>query len=410
MSKIKSIKAREIFNSRGAPTIEVDLTLENGILSRAAIPSGASKGNKEALEIIDGDKSRLGGLGVLNAVRNVNEIIARELKGVSVENQEEIDRILINLDGTENKSKLGANAILGVSVSAAKACASLNNVPLYRYLAQLMNRSDEFNYCPPVPMLNVINGGMHADNGLSIQEFMLVPTGYESFKSAIVASAEIIYRLKSILKEKKYSINVGDEGGFAPNLESAEEALGILNLAIGDKKDRVKIALDVAASTFFQDGFYNIDGKKLSSDELVIFYKYLVDKYEIISLEDPLDENDRSGWKKITATLSKTKIVGDDLFVTNPRIFSDGIKDGLANSILIKMNQIGTLIETIEAINIAKRNNYSVIISHRSGETEDTTIAHLAVACGGMIKSGSLARSERVAKYNEIIRIEENIV
>jgi enolase len=413
MSKIDLIKAREILNSRGNPTIEVDIILDNGILGRASVPSGASKGNKEALELIDNDKNRCNGLGVLNAVQNVNNIIAKELKNLDITNQKQIDDILINLDGTENKSKLGANAILGVSIAAAKASASLQKIPLYKYLSTLISHSDNFKYTPPIPMLNVINGGMHADNKLCIQEFMLVPIGYDNFKSAIIASAEIIYKLKAILKEKKYNVNVGDEGGFAPNLNSTEEVLSLLNQAIGDKKHKVKIALDVAASTFYDNKLYNIENKTLSSDELIKFYEYLVDKYEIISIEDPLEEDDKIGWKKITEILGKKiKIVGDDIFVTNPKIFLDGIKNNLANSILIKMNQIGTITETIKTINIAKSNNYSVIISHRSGETEDTTIAHLAVACGEntMIKSGSLARSERVAKYNEIIRIEENII
>lgn len=407
--EIKSIKARQILNSRGYPAVETEIILKNDIIARASVPSGASKGEKEALELIDNNPNYYDGKSVLTAIKNVNTIICNSLMNVNILEQEKIDQELIKLDGTDNKSNLGANAILSVSLAACKAAAEHLNIPLCRYFNSLITEEDNFSYYPPTPMINILNGGVHADNNLSIQEFMIVPVDFASFSDAIAESATVFHRLKKILKEKGYSTNVGDEGGFAPQLNTTHEALDLLTEAIGDNK--VKIALDSAASEFHCNNEYKIDQKTLNSDALVEFYSDIVNKYDIMSIEDPCSENDITGWKKITEKLGgEILLVGDDLFVTNPKIFFSGIQNNLGNSILIKMNQIGTITETVEAIKLAKKHNYSVIISHRSAETEDVSIAHLAVACGrnAMIKAGSLARSERVTKYNEILRIEEN--
>jgi enolase len=418
MSTIIDIQAREIFDSRGNPTIEVDVILEDGTMGRAAVPSGASTGEREAVELRDGDKKRLGGKGVLKAVENVNETIAEEIVGMDVLNQVEIDTTLIELDGTPNKEKLGANAILGVSLAVAKAAANYLGLPLYRYIggtnAKVM----------PIPMANVLNGGKHADNTVDLQEFMIMPVGAPSFKDAIVYLAETFHALKSILKEKGYSTAVGDEGGFAPNLKSNEEPLELLVKAIekaGYKPGKdIYIALDPAASELWseaeKDGkkgykFWKSTGQILTSDQMVEFYEKLVSAYPIISLEDGLGENDWEGWKILTERLGKKiQLVGDDIFVTNPKILKEGIQKGIANSILIKLNQIGTLTETIDAVEMAKQANYTAVVSHRSGETEDTTIADFVVALNtGQIKTGSMSRTDRIAKYNQLLRIEEEL-
>ncbi|MBC8436337.1 MAG: phosphopyruvate hydratase [Candidatus Omnitrophica bacterium] len=409
MAKIKEVRARQILDSRGNPTVEVDIILDNGILGRAAVPSGASTGEKEALELRDGDKKRYSGKGVLKAVNNVNSVIASKIKGLSPDFSR-IDKILIDLDGTENKSKLGANAILGVSLAVAKAAALDKKEPLYRFLggadAKLL----------PVPMMNILNGGLHADNNLDIQEFMIMPVGAPSFSEALRYAAEVFHSLKSILKSKHLSTSVGDEGGFAPNLGSDEEALELILQAIekaGYKAGgEVYLALDCAASSFCKDGLYNFDNsQKRSSADLIKIYQKWIAKYPIISIEDGLSEHDWSGWQELTRQIgSKLQLVGDDIFVTNPKIFKKGIEEKVANAILIKVNQIGTLSETLQAISIAKENKYRAVISHRSGETEDTTIAHLAVATGvGQIKTGSLSRTDRICKYNELLRIEEEL-
>jgi len=418
MSTIIDIQAREIFDSRGNPTVEVDVILEDGTMGRAAVPSGASTGEREAVELRDGDKKRLGGKGVLKAVENVNETIAEEIVGMDVLNQVEIDTTLIELDGTPNKEKLGANAILGVSLAVAKAAANYLGLPLYRYIggtnAKVM----------PIPMANVLNGGKHADNTVDLQEFMIMPVGAPSFKDAIVYLAETFHALKSILKEKGYSTAVGDEGGFAPNLKSNEEPLELLVKAIEKAgyepgKD-IYIALDPAASELWseaeKDGkkgykFWKSTGQILTSDQMVEFYEKLVSAYPIISLEDGLGENDWKGWKILTERLGKKiQLVGDDIFVTNPKILKEGIQKGIANSILIKLNQIGTLTETIDAVEMAKQANYTAVVSHRSGETEDTTIADFVVALNvGQIKTGSMSRTDRIAKYNQLLRIEEEL-
>ncbi|MEJ5283667.1 MAG: phosphopyruvate hydratase [Brevinematia bacterium] len=418
MSTIIDIQAREIFDSRGNPTVEVDVILEDGTMGRAAVPSGASTGEREAVELRDGDKKRLSGKGVLKAVENVNETIAEEIVGMDALNQVEVDRTMIELDGTENKEKLGANAILGVSLAVAKAAANYLGLPLYRYIGGTNTK------IMPVPMANVLNGGKHADNTVDLQEFMIMPVGAPTFKDALVYLAETFHALKSILKSKGYSTAVGDEGGFAPDLKSNEEPLELLVEAIekaGYKAGKdIYIALDPASSELW--GEAEKDGKKgykfwkstkqiLSSEQMVEFWEKLVNSYPIISIEDGLGENDWEGWKLLTDRLGKKiQLVGDDVFVTNPKILEEGIKKGIANSILIKLNQIGTLTETIDAVEMAKRAGYTAVVSHRSGETEDATIADLVVALNtGQIKTGSMSRTDRIAKYNQLIRIEEEL-
>lgn len=408
MGEIIDIIAREIIDSRGNPTIEVEIFLESGVRGRASIPSGASTGEKEALELRDGG-SRFNGKGVLNAVRNVSEEIAPRLRGLDSENQIYIDNLLIELDGTENKSRLGANAILGVSMAVCKATSIEMGIPLFRYIGGCNAKE------LPVPMMNILNGGAHADNNLDIQEFMIVPAGLSNFPNAIRAGAEVFHTLKGILKKKGLNTSVGDEGGFAPALSSAEDAITLIIQAIelsGYKPGKdIYLALDVAASEFYKDGYYNFEGKKVSSDDMISYYEVMISKYPLISIEDGLSENDWDGWKVLTRRLGKkVQLVGDDIFVTNKKIIKKGIEEGIANSVLIKLNQIGTLTETLDAIEIAKKAGYTAIISHRSGETEDTTIADLSVAYNtGFIKTGSLARGERVAKYNRLLRIEEEL-
>ena len=408
MGEITDIIAREIIDSRGNPTIEVEIFLESGIRGRASIPSGASTGEKEALELRDGG-SRFNGKGVLNAVRNVSEEIAPRLRGLDSENQIYIDNLLIELDGTENKSRLGANAILGVSMAVCKATSIEMGIPLFRYIGGCNAKE------LPVPMMNILNGGAHADNNLDIQEFMIVPAGLSNFPNAIRAGAEVFHTLKGILKKKGLNTSVGDEGGFAPALSSAEDAITLIIQAIelsGYKPGKdIYLALDVAASEFYKDGYYNFEGKKVSSDDMISYYEVMISKYPLISIEDGLSENDWDGWKVLTRRLGKkVQLVGDDIFVTNKKIIKKGVEDGIANSVLIKLNQIGTLTETLDAIEITKKAGYTAIISHRSGETEDTTIADLSVAYNtGFIKTGSLARGERVAKYNRLLRIEEEL-
>ena len=410
---ISDVFAREILDSRGNPTVEVEVVLESGEMGRAAVPSGASTGKYEAVELRDGDKSRYLGKGVLNAVDNVNEIIAPELIGMNVFDQVGIDQMLIELDGTDNKGKLGANAILGVSMAVVKAAAEELGMPLFQYLGGVNAK------VLPTPMMNIINGGEHADNNVDIQEFMVMPVGADSWAEALRMGAEIFHSLKSVLKGKGLNTAVGDEGGFAPNLGSNEEALMAIVEAIekaGYKPgDEVKIAMDAAASSFYSADKKKYvlagEGKELTSEEMVAFYEDLVSKYPIISIEDGLDENDWDGFKLMTERLGdKIQIVGDDLFVTNTAKLEEGIQKGIANSILIKLNQIGTITETLDAIEMAKRAGYTAIISHRSGETEDTTIADLVVAVNaGQIKTGAPSRTDRVAKYNQLIRIEEMI-
>lgn len=413
MSEIVDIYAREILDSRGNPTIEVEVHLESGAYGIACVPSGASTGEREALELRDGDKKRYLGKGVLKAVKNVNEIIAEKIleEGIDSLDQVYLDNFMISLDGTPNKSKLGANAILGVSIANAKASANELDLPLYRYLGGVFAKT------LPTPMMNILNGGAHADNNVDIQEFMIVPTGAKVFSEALRMGAEIFHNLKSVLKAKGYVTSVGDEGGFAPNLSSNLEALDVIMEAIkkaGYKAGKdVFIALDVAASELYENGKYNLKGEKKSfkSEELIDFYEKIISKYPIISIEDGMAENDWNGWKKLTKKLaSKVQIVGDDVFVTNPQIFKKGIEEGIANAILIKLNQIGTVTETLETIEMAKRAGYGIIISHRSGETEDTTLADLAVAVNaGQIKTGSLCRTDRVAKYNRLLRIQDEL-
>jgi len=404
--EIVDVYARQILDSRGNPTVEVEITLEDGTIGRADVPSGASTGEREALELRDGGKEFLG-KGVLKAVENVNEVIAPKIKGMYVFDQREIDNFLIKLDGTENKSNLGANAILGVSLAVARAAANCLDVPLFFYLGGVVAN------IMPVPLCNVINGGMHADNNLDIQEFMIAPIGAECFSEGYRMVAETFQYLKKILKEKGYSTGVGDEGGFAPNLNKNEEGIELVIEAIekaGYKAGQdIYIALDTAASSFYENGKYNFEGKKVDSDYLISFYEKIVEKYPVYSIEDGLAENDWNGWKKMTEKLgNRIQLVGDDVFVTNPKIFSEGIENGIANAILIKVNQIGTLTETLKTIDMAKRSGYKTVISHRSGETEDTFIADLTVGTNaGQIKSGSLSRSERLCKYNQLLRIEE---
>jgi enolase len=412
MSEIVDIYAREILDSRGNPTVEVEVYLESGAMGRAAVPSGASTGEREALEMRDGDPARYLGKGVLKAVDNVNNVIAAELLGWESTEQAAIDGKLLELDGTEFKSNLGANAMLGVSLACAKASAEELGLSLYQYLGGPNARE------LPLPMLNILNGGAHADNNVDIQEFMVMPAGASSFKEALRMGAEIFHALKSVLKKRGYNTAVGDEGGFAPNLKSNEEALEVIMEAIkaaGYKPgEDVLLALDVAASELYADGKYNLatEAQPLkTAAELADFYADLVDRYPIISIEDGMAENDWDGWKILTDKLGKRiQIVGDDLFVTNTKIFKQGIEKGIANSILIKLNQIGTLTETLEAIEMAKRAGYTAVVSHRSGETEDTTIADLVVATNaGQIKTGSACRTDRVCKYNQLLRIEDQL-
>ena len=411
MTSIEYVFAREILDSRGNPTIEVDVGLAGGVLGRAAVPSGASTGVHEALEMRDGETTRYSGKGVTKAIENVNDIIAPEIIDLDSVDQVYIDTRLIELDGTENKSKLGANAILGVSLACARAAAEALELSLYQYIGGVSART------LPVPMMNVLNGGSHADNNVDFQEFMLVPVGAPNFSEALRMGAETFHVMKKLLREKGYSTGVGDEGGFAPNLGSNEEAIQVIIEAIEKAnyepgKD-IAIALDPAASEFFKDGKYHVkgDGKVFSSEQMSEYWAGWVDKYPIVSLEDGLDEDDWDGWAKLTAAVGdRVQLVGDDIFVTNETRLRRGIDSGVGNSILIKLNQIGTLTETLQTIETAKCAGYTNVISHRSGETEDTTIAHLAVATNaGQIKTGSLCRSERVAKYNELIRIEEEL-
>jgi enolase len=408
MAKIEKVIARQILDSRGNPTVEVDCILDDGILGRAAVPSGASTGENEALELRDGDKKRYLGKGVLKAVNNINIVIASKIKGLSPD-FEKIDELLIKLDGTENKSNLGANAILGVSLAVAKAAALSKRQSLYKFLG-----GEKANLLP-VPQMNILNGGLHADNNLDIQEFMIMPVGAPRFSEALRYATEVFHSLKSTLKSKGLSTSVGDEGGFAPNLSSNQEALDLIIQAIekaGYKPGKdVYLALDCAASSFYKDGSYSFENSQKNSSNLIDIYEGWLSKYPVLSIEDGLSEHDWQGWQEMTKKLgSKVQLVGDDIFVTNPKIFKKGIEEKIGNAILIKVNQIGSLSETLETISIAKKNKYKSIISHRSGETEDTTIAHLAVATGvGQIKTGSLSRTDRICKYNELLRIEEEL-
>ena len=408
MSKIKAVNAREILDSRGNPTIEVEVVLEDKSIGRAAVPSGASTGAFEAAELRDGG-SRYLGKGVTSAVKNVIEKITPVVLGMSATDQRAIDQKMISLDGTKNKSVLGANAILGVSLATARAASISANQSLFRYLGGSAAKT------LPVPMMNILNGGAHADTNVDIQEFMIAPIGADSFKESLRWGAEIYHSLKSVLKKKGLATSIGDEGGFAPNLESNRAALDLILVAIegaGFKVgSQIALAMDVAATEFFNEGKYEFEGKSLTSDQMITYYSDLVSNYPLVSIEDPLDEDDWSGWAKLTAELGeKIQIVGDDLFVTNPERLAKGIESKTANALLVKVNQIGTLTETIDAVNMAHENNYKSMMSHRSGETEDTTIADLAVALNcGQIKTGAPARSERVAKYNQLLRIEEEL-
>lgn len=406
--EIIDLKAREILDSRGNPTVEVDVFLENGIMARAAVPSGASTGEREALEMRDGDKKRFGGKGVLNAVKNVNEKIKPVVLHMDVFDQYSIDTAMLELDGTKTKSNLGANAILGVSMACLKAAAKAKNMPLYKYVGEGRNL--------PYAMMNILNGGAHADNKLDFQEFMIIPQR-DSIHERVRVGSEVFHALKSVLNERKLSTGVGDEGGFAPDLESNTEGFELIIEAIKkagyEPGVDVKLAIDVAASEFYSDGKYNLVGenRSLTTDELIDFYKELIDKYPIVSIEDPVDENDWEGFAKITKELGdKVQLVGDDLFVTNKECLQKGIDLKAGNAILLKVNQIGTITETLDAIEMAKRAGYTAVISHRSGETEDTTIADLAVAVNaGQIKTGAPSRTDRVAKYNQLLRIEEMV-
>jgi len=412
MTQIDHIHAREILDSRGNPTVEADVILVDGAVGRAAVPSGASTGEHEAVELRDDDPKRFGGKGVLRAVKNVNEVIAPKLKGMSAFDQSKLDRVLIELDGTPNKSNLGANALLAVSMATARAAANHQKLPLYRYLGGAGANT------LPVPMMNIINGGAHADNNVDFQEFMIVPVGAPRFSEALRMGAEIFHTLKSVLKKKGYATSVGDEGGFAPNLKSNEEAIETIIEAIAQAGYRagenVLLALDPAASEFYDDNAYvfkKSDGRRLSSDQMIAFWQEWAAKYPIISIEDGMAENDWDGWKALTDAIGqRVQLVGDDLFVTNTKFLQKGIELGVANSILIKVNQIGTLSETLECIELAKSHRRTAVISHRSGETEDAFIADLAVATNaGQIKTGSLSRSDRIAKYNQLLRIEEEL-
>jgi enolase len=412
MSGIANVKARQIIDSRGNPTVEVEVLLESGAQGRAAVPSGASTGEKEAIELRDGDKKRWMGRGVSKAVANVTKTIAPKLLGMEALDQVAVDHAMIALDGTKTKGKLGANAILGVSLAVAKAAANETGQPLYRYLGGTNAR------VLPVPLMNIINGGAHADNRLDLQEFMIMPVGAPRFSEALRMATEVFHTLKALLKKKGLNTAVGDEGGFAPDLHSNEEALALIMQAIEDAGYRpgqdIALALDCAASELYEKGGYRLEAEKnpeRSSEELVAYYGKLLDRYPILSIEDGLSELDWKGWKILTEKLGKrVQLVGDDIFVTNVEIFAKGITEGIGNSILIKLNQIGTLTETLDAIELAKRSGYTAIISHRSGETEDTTIADVAVATNsGLIKTGSLSRTDRVAKYNQLLRIEDEL-
>ena len=408
MSTIKSVHAREILDSRGNPTVEVEVELDDKTIGRAAVPSGASTGAFEAAELRDGGARYLG-KGVQTAVNNVNKKIAPVVIGLDAQAQRDLDMKMIELDGSKNKSNLGANAILGVSLATARAVALRKNQSLFKYLGGQEAKT------LPVPMMNILNGGAHADTNVDIQEFMIAPIGAENFKESIRWGAEIYHSLKSVLKKKGLATSIGDEGGFAPNLESNRAALDLILVAIesaGFKAgSQIALAMDVAATEFFADGKYKFEGKQLTSDQMIDYYSELVQSYPLVSIEDPLDEDDWSGWAKLTANLGeKIQIVGDDLFVTNPERLQRGIDSKTANALLVKVNQIGSLTETIDAVNLAHKNNYKSMMSHRSGETEDTTIADLAVALNcGQIKTGAPARSERVAKYNQLLRIEEEL-
>ncbi len=411
MSAIVDVVAREILDSRGNPTVEADVLLESGVMGRAAVPSGASTGEKEAIELRDGDKQRYLGKGVLKAVENVNTEIAEAIIGLDAENQAFIDQTMIELDGTDTKSRLGANAILAVSMAVARAAAEESGLPLYRYLGGAARME------MPVPMMNIINGGAHATGGADIQEFMIIPVGAQSFREALRCGAEVFHALKKILHDRGYTTTVGDEGGFAPSLGSNEGALKVIVEAIEAAGyvpgADVAIGIDAAASEFYKDGMYYLkaDGLTLTAAQMIDMYAAWVDKYPVITLEDGMSEHDWDGWKALTDRLGKQiQLVGDDVFVTNTKILKEGIKRGIANSILIKVNQIGTLTETFAAIEMAKRAGYTAVISHRSGETEDSTIADLAVATNALqIKTGSLSRSDRMAKYNQLLRIEEDL-
>jgi enolase len=412
---IEKVHGREILDSRGNPTVEVEVTLESGIVGRASVPSGASTGENEALELRDGDKKRYGGKGVLKAVENINKIIAPAIIGTSTLEQRTIDQMMIELDGTKTKSKLGANAILGVSLAVAHAAASYLDIPLYRYIGGTNT------YVLPVPMMNIINGGSHSDSPIAFQEFLIRPVGAPSFREGLRMGAEVFHALKKVLKDRGLSTAVGDEGGFAPELKGTEDAVESIIKAIeaaGYKAGKdVMIAMDCASSEFYKNGVYDYTvfegekGKKRTADQQIDYLEELINKYPIDSIEDGMSENDWEGWKKLTARLGKRiQLIGDDLFVTNVDFLSKGIKEGCANSILIKVNQIGTLSETLDAIEMAHRHGYSTVTSHRSGETEDTTIADIAVATNaGQIKTGSMSRTDRLAKYNQLLRIEEEL-
>jgi enolase len=415
MAKIVDIKAREVMDSRGNPTVEADVLLEGGFFGTACAPSGASTGSREALELRDGDKSRYLGKGVLTAVNNINGDIKNALLGMDATAQRALDEKMLELDGTENKAKLGANAILAVSLAAAKAAAVSKGVELYEHIAELNGTPGKFSM--PLPMMNIINGGEHADNNVDIQEFMVQPVGFTSFSEGLKAGAEIFHSLKKVLQDKGLSTSVGDEGGFAPNLASNAEALAVIKIAVSNAgyelgKD-ITLALDCASSEFYKDGKYDLagEGKVFSAEEFSDYLAELCDQYPIVSIEDGQDESDWAGWKYQTEKLGdKVQLVGDDLFVTNTKILKRGIDEKIANSILIKFNQIGSLTETLEAIKMAQDAGFTAVISHRSGETEDTTIADLAVGtCAGQIKTGSLCRSDRVAKYNRLLRIQEQL-
>ncbi len=414
MSSIIDIHARQILDSRGNPTVEVDVITEEGAMGRAAVPSGASTGAHEAVELRDGDKSVYMGKGVLNAVNNINKTIADELIGVDVFEQNDIDRIMLKLDGTENKAKLGANAILAVSMACAKAAATEANMPLYRYVGGVNANT------LPIPLMNILNGGSHADNSIDFQEFMIMPVKADSFSEALRMGTEVFHHLKNVLKKKGYSTNVGDEGGFAPNIPSNEEAIETVLKAIEEAGYKpghdIYIAMDAATTEFYDEktGLYTFkksDGREMDSSAMVAYWKQWTDKYPILSIEDGMAEDDWKGWAELTKVIGKNvQIVGDDLFVTNTKRLQKGITEGVANSILVKVNQIGSLTETIDAVNLATRNAYTSIMSHRSGETEDTTIADLAVALNcGQIKTGSASRTDRIAKYNQLLRIEEEL-
>ncbi|GIM45257.1 enolase [Collibacillus ludicampi] len=411
MSIIYDVRAREVLDSRGNPTVEVEVELESGVVSRAIVPSGASTGAYEAVELRDGDKNRYLGKGVLQAVENVNDVIGPEILGMDALDQVGIDKLMIELDGTENKGKLGANAILGVSMAVARAAADYLGLPLYVYLGGFNAKT------LPVPMMNILNGGKHADNNVDIQEFMIMPVGAESFREALRMGAEVFHSLKAVLKEKGLNTAVGDEGGFAPNLSSNEEALQVIMQAIEragyTPGEQIRLALDVASTELYKDGKYHLEGegKVRTAEEMIAYYEELCAKYPIVSIEDGLSEDDWEGWKLLTERLGhKVQLVGDDLFVTNTTRLAQGIEKGVGNSILVKVNQIGTLTETFDAIEMAKRAGYTAVISHRSGESEDVTIADIAVATNaGQIKTGAPSRTDRVAKYNQLLRIEDQL-